>query len=655
LRPWMNDKTQAESPAEVKRKRTRSPSPPYISALNSLIRAPRPVTPTLPSRRLLATNRRERRRRPNNVETPGPVPALDSDGGSIEPTRSKRHPVPDEEIARTRSRPTNTPSPSCGSPRALSNDGCVFLSKAGAADSGIFLLNREITVTGTADLKVLLGAVTVLSHVLTAQSRLARIHSDLGPFVITFLPVGLNCDEDALSFPSLERDFEMLLSKHLTACAGAFAVVEISAVDRMDRGSVGIDPFKTYITLPLNAGVRTEEAPGSTARHINEQVQELVPGFWILGAAKVPKFSQWHEWPLVANALSFRSEMADASHDQRIIVCGESGTGKSMLARCIANHLLNTWMSIVYVETDVGQPELTPAGLVSAHVLTSPLLGPPASHNQTVPLTASFFGDITPRENPCGYALAVSRIIEKARSYALSHTIPLVCNSDGWVSGTGARLLDHVVEALEPTHVFCSRFRAIPSSSTTCGVPLPEVLRVTLGRVPQSCSTQVESPLSARDCRFSSSALRDLGFAAYFGSKLSEGAVHCVKLEDINIAFIGEAVPGTHVLGALNGSVVAMASTLGVADSLHWHVYGLGLVRAVNPIDHTLHLCTPLPSDVLARCDGLQMSPGIQAPALLYYACADTISKGKTDALPYLTRHTLGKFGAMRSRTTLRR
>lgn len=94
------------------------------------------------------------------------------------------------------------------------------------------------------------------------------------------------------------------------------------------------------------------------------------------------------------------SIMADAASMQRapvVVICGAKGAGKSTMARYIVNRILGSQrgsesrffdepkgrvgdLGVAYLETDVGQPELTPPGVVSLHVLIEPLLAQPHVH-----------------------------------------------------------------------------------------------------------------------------------------------------------------------------------------------------------------------------------------------------------------------------------
>lgn len=63
-----------------------------------------------------------------------------------------------------------------------------------------------------------------------------------------------------------------------------------------------------------------------------------------------------------------------------IVLAGPKGAGKSSLARLLVNRLLNNHPVVAYLDTDCGQPELTPPGMMSVTLLTQPLLGPPSTH-----------------------------------------------------------------------------------------------------------------------------------------------------------------------------------------------------------------------------------------------------------------------------------
>ena len=85
-----------------------------------------------------------------------------------------------------------------------------------------------------------------------------------------------------------------------------------------------------------------------------------------------------------------------------VLVTGAKAVGKSTFCRALVNALLSRGVAaddsalidkvsarrprrcgaVAFLDLDVGQPELGPPGVVSLHVVTSPLLGPPHTHQQ---------------------------------------------------------------------------------------------------------------------------------------------------------------------------------------------------------------------------------------------------------------------------------
>ena len=179
-----------------------------------------------------------------------------------------------------------------------------------------------------------------------------------------------------------------------------------------------------------------------------------------------------------------------------VAVCGAKGVGKSTCARYLVHRLLSRPGSpgrVAFLDCDVGQPELTPPGLVSLFVVSTPLLGPPHTHLQT-PLHSYFLGETSPKSEPGLYTSYVGkrgartcssprhghrhltgggpktarlcrtdavffpravrgpteRLVTAYRADASLSCLPLVVNMDGWVRGLGMELLDAVLGLLQP-------------------------------------------------------------------------------------------------------------------------------------------------------------------------------------------------------------
>ncbi|KAJ2807769.1 Polynucleotide 5'-hydroxyl-kinase grc3 [Coemansia helicoidea] len=143
------------------------------------------------------------------------------------------------------------------------------------------------------------------------------------------------------------------------------------------------------------------------------------------------------------------------------VVAGGQGLGKSTFARLLVNRLIGRFGRAFYMETDLGQPELAPPGVLSLTMLDGPLLGPPFTHTgQTAPYHAVYMGVTTPKNDPDRYADAVQRLAAAYRDHAaaarMAHedapVVPLVVNTQGWLKGLGLDLHYSLCEAVRPTN-----------------------------------------------------------------------------------------------------------------------------------------------------------------------------------------------------------
>lgn len=82
-----------------------------------------------------------------------------------------------------------------------------------------------------------------------------------------------------------------------------------------------------------------------------------------------------------------------------VVVCGAQNVGKSTFARFLVNTLLRRYKKVGYLDTDVGQPEFTPPGCLSVHILekANPDLSTVCLRT---PERCYFYGDISPKGYP---------------------------------------------------------------------------------------------------------------------------------------------------------------------------------------------------------------------------------------------------------------
>jgi polynucleotide 5'-kinase involved in rRNA processing len=203
------------------------------------------------------------------------------------------------------------------------------------------------------------------------------------------------------------------------------------------------------------------------------------------------------------------------------MITGAKGVGKSTLLRYLTNRILSASPSsrsdpneiggiqeVAILDTDVGQPELAPPGLLRLSIVRKPLLQPPywnlvgeamidgeekfnggggdrdneqqgpchvpqqehsrltehdpesdedeENENGGVEVVSSvFFGASTSKVDPTRYINAVQFLMEKYETevaHSGPYPIPLLINMDGWVKGVGYQILTALTDSLGPTH-----------------------------------------------------------------------------------------------------------------------------------------------------------------------------------------------------------
>jgi hypothetical protein len=140
------------------------------------------------------------------------------------------------------------------------------------------------------------------------------------------------------------------------------------------------------------------------------------------------------------------------------IVVGPTNSGKSTFAQYLINTVLNRYPSVALLETDIGQSEVTPSGLVSLTLLTQPLYGPSNVHLRA-PCAAHYLGQSSVIRCSPVFQNAVNALVDHYRTKVLTGNtiaIPLVVNTHGWVTTTGWSTTLRTIRHVQPTVIFVS-------------------------------------------------------------------------------------------------------------------------------------------------------------------------------------------------------
>lgn len=134
----------------------------------------------------------------------------------------------------------------------------------------------------------------------------------------------------------------------------------------------------------------------------------------------------------------------------KLLTIGGKGVGKSTFVRYLINSNLKKFHKFVFIDLDIGQPELFVPQTLSAAIVTEPILGPGYLQNLK-PAKAVLFGDINVLPDPIRYLRCVGEIFEFCSSHNEFVNIPWVINTMGYSRGFGSELMACILKIFKPT------------------------------------------------------------------------------------------------------------------------------------------------------------------------------------------------------------
>ncbi|GJQ09213.1 hypothetical protein GpartN1_g1004.t1 [Galdieria partita] len=372
--------------------------------------------------------------------------------------------------------------------------------------------------------------------------------------------------------------------------------------------------------------------------------EKLIEGLYLFrnrDIQRVAHFQVWNGWKELL--MSIDSSFSLKENFRVFLVCGDRGVGKSTFMRTLCNRLLKFHRHVWLLDTDLGQSETMPPGMVSLVEIKSFFQSTPLTHEIYDSAMSYFIGVVTPRERPQIYREAIQRLALEMHVRASRTGGPCVINTHGWTTGLGLTILQFLFQLLHPTDVVQLEVKDSVSKLSegwfdSCHLSNNNVRRWKLTRDP-STSTIGDSN------RLSSSEKRHLQLLIYFcpeavfflsppssavsqtvayqiGNQFAQLPIYQVWLKDMQIYSIDGEVDIEHVDTLLLGFVVGLCwndeQTNSLKDCEPLRCFGLGLVKAMEKDRTILYISTPVSESKLKQVNTLVVSRFIQLPPAAY-------------------------------------
>ncbi|KAI7824562.1 hypothetical protein BX661DRAFT_185538 [Kickxella alabastrina] len=382
---------------------------------------------------------------------------------------------------------------------STSNNSMQRISSTDPLHARNISIDSTIVFQGIVDICVLHGQVSVYEYAVGAQW--VRVYSPSShPLVSIRAVAGCEPQVDAQENNSNDIvELQELWKEHVsldTAGVGSASIVAIRSVScGLDSiGSVA-PPYRNLFTPDsLPERVSAGQPRGSLKRRLNQTPmamdtdatydsdtemmpvdeyavteQELqaaigVPGFYPIShitpdmqLLQVPQ--DWMDTLDLASKAPLQLDDGFEPISPVYVMAGAQGQGKSTFTRQLINRLLGRFGRVFYMETDIGQSELSPPGALSLAML------------QAEPLHAVYMGVVSPKNDPDRYVKAIGRLASVYRDHmageraqqvvtkagkaakSLDHlVVPLVVNTQGWLKGLGLDLHYSLCETVQPTN-----------------------------------------------------------------------------------------------------------------------------------------------------------------------------------------------------------
>lgn len=302
----------------------------------------------------------------------------------------------------------------------------------------LLLLRKALHFHGSLHVKLIAGNATVFGFDLQ-HDKTVTLHSPRGHGLISLIPtfnvtnnlISLNPSiRNLKSLDNLKSDFYSqdinYLKESFDCETNAILLLER---DHTNKGVNMIDRYMRETMFP-NINAFNSESPFYSSEFV------LHCKFLDEPANGLTHSEQWTSVKM--------------TNKSKVVAIGGKGVGKSTFVRYLINSNFNEFQKFLFIDLDIGQPELFVPQTLSATVVTEAILGPGYLRNLK-PAKAILFGDINVLPDPIKYLRCVSDIFKFCSTNDDFANIPWIINTMGYNRGFGSELMACILKIFKPS------------------------------------------------------------------------------------------------------------------------------------------------------------------------------------------------------------
>ncbi|XP_022223301.2 polynucleotide 5'-hydroxyl-kinase NOL9 [Drosophila obscura] len=474
------------------------------------------------------------------------------------------------------------------------------------------VIKEDIELYGTVVVTLLGGQITVNGFIAKKRQSLT-IYSPKGINWVSICPKKrVKPTTEKIEWDKLSEKFTRAQLENLRGCFNS----QEDALVLMQRNTKAqnmLNTLKQYMSQILFPQVNS-----ANVAHSNSEIKL---NCYIQSSDRRRTLQVPHEWT--------KLKMQKTS---RLMVTGGKGVGKSTLLRYLLNRHLNLFPRVLFIDLDIGQPEIFVQQTVSCTVIDEPLLGPGFLLNKQ-PDRAHVVGDTNIVMCHMQYAEAVVQLMSHIQQNPEYAKMPFLINTMGYNRGFGLELMALLVDCIEPTDVVqisstlpMNNFSSPLDWSTLSQVKGPYVYKdaefrvesknhkYTLHELPSAVPPRQQGVwrMSPRDMQFTN-LLVHLSFC------LRGNAKHLTACEPLSASFgsmhflhsTEKGVDRSIIIAGMEANVVYLAhlEAQGLPVCL-----GIGVVRAIDFENERLYLVPAIPLERMAQVNCLISCGDITLP-----------------------------------------